>query len=46
MGRQIEFVHVEEDIPRHLGGRNAYDSLLPVTPWDHAVIDKYRHFNP
>ena len=39
----MELHHI---IPRHLGGSNAYDNLLPVTPWDHALIDTYRHFRP
>lgn len=37
----MELHHIE---PRHMGGSDAFDNLLPLTPWDHASIDQYRHF--
>ena len=39
----MELHHIK---PRHQGGTNALENLLPVTPWEHANIDKYRYFNP
>ena len=33
-------------VPRRDGGSNAYSNLLQVTPWEHAEIDQFRHFNP
>ena len=32
--------------PRSKGGGNEFDNLLPVTPWEHDMIDIYRHFKP
>lgn len=32
--------------PRHEGGDNSYDNLQKVTHWEHAEIDKFRHFVP
>ena len=32
--------------PRHLGGRDSYDNLVPLTPWEHAEIDPFRYFRP
>ena len=39
----MELHHIE---PRRSGGSNAYSNLMQVTPWEHAAIDPYRHFNP
>ena len=39
-------MELHHKIPRHQGGSDAYENLLKVTPWDHAAMDKYRHFKP
>ena len=39
----MELHHIQ---PRRCGGSNAYSNLLPVTPWEHAEIDAFRHFKP
>ncbi|MBP3702089.1 MAG: hypothetical protein J6I64_09375, partial [Lachnospiraceae bacterium] len=39
----MELHHI---LPRRKGGSNEYSNLLPVTPWDHAEIDEFRHFKP
>ena len=31
-------------IPRHIGGSDAYSNLLPVWPWEHAMIDPFRFY--
>ena len=32
--------------PRRYGGKNSYNNLEKLTPWEHARKDKYRHFKP
>ena len=32
--------------PVRNGGRHTYDNLSPLTPWEHAIRDEYRHFKP
>ena len=39
----MELHHIK---PRHEGGSNYFENLLPVTPWDHDAIDEFRYFNP
>lgn len=37
-------MELHHKVPRRDGGSDAYSNLLPVTPWEHAAIDSFRHF--
>ena len=37
-------MELHHTIPRRNGGGHNYSNLERVTPWQHAKIDKYRHF--
>ena len=39
-------MELHHKVARRNGGPNTYDNLIAVTPWKHAEIDPYRHFNP
>ena len=39
----MELHHI---VPRRIGGSNAYNNLLKVTPWEHSAIDPFRYFLP
>ena len=39
-------MELHHKIPRHKGGSDAFENLLPLTPWEHAIIDDFRHFKP
>jgi len=39
----MELHHIKA---RRYGGLDSLANLLPVTPWEHSIIDKHRHFVP